>query len=323
MQRINPPRYLHKPIATMDDLAKRLGVSKNELSYLIDNGENYIYPNAPETKASGGIRQTYRIGKRLRKLQDKIKFRIFRHVEWPLYLHGAIKDEKAPRDHITDAKAHSYGAHTINLDVSRFFPSISSEQVYLMWLSGFKFSPEVAKALMKLTTRDDWLYEGAPTSPLIANMIFGEHEANLVQEYIHQGITYTRFVDDITISSRGRIEDQKLGAIIGQVYGMLLNKGLQPNRKKQKVYIGEGRGNVHAIITRRGRLLYEKSRRKRIKLEAYNLLKSAEEIGRDSDDYRSRYNSTLGKLSMMRRLHPQEAQREIDKLLEMAPLKRT
>ncbi|AJD49746.1 retron reverse transcriptase [Isoalcanivorax pacificus W11-5] len=174
---------------------------------------------------------------------------------------------------------------------------------------------------MKLTTREYWLYEGAPTSPLIANMIFGQHEADLVEEYIRQEITYTRFVDDITISSPRKMEDQKLGSIIRQIYGMLLNKGLQPNRKKQKVYIGAGRGNVHAIITRRGRVHYEKSRRKQIKLEAYNLLKSAEETGRDTDEYRSRYNSILGKLSMMRRLHPQEAQREIDKLIEMAPLK--
>ena len=232
------PKYKHKPIATIGSLSRHLGITEQELQYLSENTAHFVYPNTPEPKKSGGVRQTYRVDKRLKALHSAIKAKIFRKVRWPYFLHGSIRDRDKPRDHITDAAAHSRGSHTVNLDVSQFFPSISREYVYLMWLSGFRFSPTVAEVLTKLTTLNGWLYEGAATSPLIANMIFGAHEADLVDQLNRKGVVYTRYVDDITLSATSRIDSALLGDCIRQIYGMLINKGLAPNRRKQKAYIG-------------------------------------------------------------------------------------
>lgn len=316
---MNGPKYRYKPIATVAALSKHLGISERELISLGGEASRLAYPNKPEPKKSGGFRQTYRVDRRLKAVHEAVKLQIFRKVKWPTFLHGSIWDPALPRDHITDALEHAHGVHIVNLDVSKFFSSLSSEQVYRMWLSGFGFSPTVAKLLTDITTLDGRLYEGAATSPLIANMIFGKHEADLAEKFSKKSITYTRYVDDITLSSTTRIDGMMLGDCIRQVYGMLINKGLAPNRKKQKVYIGAGMGKIHSITARRGRVHYEKGRRKAIKLEAYNLVKEAAEHGTKGEAYAAKYRSVIGKLVMMRRLHPEEAQIELDKLIGVAP----
>jgi hypothetical protein len=56
-------------------------------------------------------------------------------------------------------------------DMKNFFPYISHHQVFEVFRRN-DFSPDVSHILTKLTTYKEGLPQGAPTSPIIANLVF-------------------------------------------------------------------------------------------------------------------------------------------------------
>ena len=65
----------------------------------------------------------------------------------------------------------------------------------------FDFSPTVARYLTKLTTYKGKLPQGAPTSPIVANLVFVKTGKRLQKFAAFNNLTFTSFVDDLTFSS--------------------------------------------------------------------------------------------------------------------------
>ena len=63
------------------------------------------------------------------------------------------------------------------------------------------YSPTVSRYLTKLTTYKGRLPQGAPTSPLIANLVFVKTGEKLNTLSKKQNLTFTSFIDDLTFSS--------------------------------------------------------------------------------------------------------------------------
>jgi hypothetical protein len=183
-----------------------------------------------ETKRDGSIRQTFDAYPRLKNIQIRIKERLLQRVIFPAYLHGSLRG-RSPR---TNAATHVQAKITFAEDISNFFPSASRALVQRVWVKFFGFSEDVAELLTMLTTRDGGLPQGAVTSSYLANLAFWDYEPNLVKTFALRGLRYSRYVDDVTVSSRERLTKDEMTYVVSQVYGMLLHHGFLPNRKKHE-----------------------------------------------------------------------------------------
>ncbi|HAO08984.1 MAG TPA: hypothetical protein DCQ50_18845 [Chryseobacterium sp.] len=63
------------------------------------------------------------------------------------------------------------------------------------------FSPSVARILTKITTYQKSLPQGAPSSPIIANLVFLPAARELYQLASDNNITFSAFLDDLSFSS--------------------------------------------------------------------------------------------------------------------------
>lgn len=116
------------------------------------------------------------------------------------------------------------------VDIDSFFDSITEGQTRVIFSNLFRFSPDVSELLAKICTYCDFLPQGAPTSPAIANMIFFEQEPKMAHYFEGKGVRYTRFVDDIFISHPDRNTD--LEFYRQRILRTIKSYGFLPNEKK-------------------------------------------------------------------------------------------
>lgn len=283
------PRYEYQSISSLKSLAKALDVPVNVLTETAKNSDQYYIQNKPIEK-KGKTRITYSVSEPLKSLHEIIKTNIFQKVLFPSYLQGAIKsDEITSRDYIYDAMIHSKHRFFISEDISNFFPSITYLEVYKLWLYFFKFTKPVAELLARITTYNGIVPQGSKTSSYIANLIFWQREGDLVKQLKTQGITYTRFVDDITLSSNHYIPKPEVSKIISSIYGMMLRHGVKPNRSKH--FIGSCKNNIqiHNINVGGKRPSLGKKKLNEIRMSVYNCIKKAHQHGTTGAAYLKQY----------------------------------
>ena len=206
---MNRPCFKGRPIATLDALARALHFSPRQLRWAIERADTLYRHTKPIAKSDGSVRQTYDPAAPLKNIQRRINRNIFNRVMFPTYLQGGIRDRNNPRHCIANAKLHSGATIVINEDISSFFPSITKQQVRDIWQNLFHFPPEIAEALTILTTYQGILPQGAPTSSYLANLVLWRQEPELVTNLAARGIRYSRYVDDITLSSKRFLNNHK------------------------------------------------------------------------------------------------------------------
>lgn len=223
------PSYKNKPIGYVRALARALGKSVKELRHLAATAP-YMY-SIHKVDGSGKMQKiTYDPAPLLKEVQRKIIKVILASVKYPQYVNGGIKE----RNYRDDCQLHIRAKTVIGLDIATFFESVTQDEVKKIWLRFFRFSPEVAELLTQLTTHEGHLPRGAPTSSYIANLIFWDIEPRMRESLMHRNIRYSRFIDDVSLSSERYLNDQDINHAISSVYGMFISKGVKPNRKKSK-----------------------------------------------------------------------------------------
>ncbi|WP_169735886.1 reverse transcriptase family protein [Thiothrix lacustris] len=294
--------YPHKPIASIESLAKTLDVTEAELLEVAQNSDSLFFVAKCVKKENGKVRVTYDARPALKNIHDRIKIALFRVVKYPFYLQGGISG----RDYISNTKIHAGKKFLITEDVSNFFPSIQDSVVKKMWLYFFHFSPEVADVLTKLTTHNGFVPQGAKTSGYIANLILWDKEPVLVEYLRKKGMSYSRLVDDITISCDYKPSKKLLASMISDVYGMLLSKDVKPNRGKHKIMTQGEKQRIHNLNVDKGRPSLPKSKRADIRAAVFQCEEMAK-YGRKTEEYNKLFNSTVGRVATMKRLHPTQA----------------
>ena len=216
--------YSHRPIVKLSSLEKIFGKTINELEKIISNIESYYKENKPNMKG----RVTNRVLNPLKIIQWEINENFLKKVYFPKYTHGFIEK----RSIMTNASQHLQKKILINVDIKKFYDNCKTDIIFNIWKYFFKFSDEGSRILTGLTTLNGKLPQGTCTSPRLSNLIFWKDEPKLVSKFISLGLSYTRYGDDISISSCERKTNKEQENIISDVYGMLKSNGFSPNRKK-------------------------------------------------------------------------------------------
>ena len=175
---------------TVEELARRLGVSERELTALSPSYSTFLIP-----KRSGGQRQIHAPSPELKLIQKLILHRLLLRLRAHPHAVGFERGHSI----VTNAVCHVGQAVVAKLDIVDFFASTTAKRVtaYFRFIG---WNREAASLITKLCTHNGGLPAGAPTSPRISNLVNYGLDARMAALAKTVGATYTRYADDITIS---------------------------------------------------------------------------------------------------------------------------
>lgn len=210
-----------------------LGFKRSEIRTLLENIDNKYNvwsevktdkQNNPKTYLDGTVKKrTFRNPSTLLKeIQKRIRLNIINKVPLPNNVHGFVKK----RSNITNAKEHQGNKYLFETDLQEFYPNIGSKRVYEIFIE-LGYSTHISHWLTKLTTKDDELPQGSPTSPGISNLIFLKTDNKLNEFCKANSIKYTRYADDLTFSSQ-----QDFGDKIQEILNIVINDNFKISRRK-------------------------------------------------------------------------------------------
>lgn len=245
-------------------LCKILSVSPATLDFVVANIDKYYYLiSNPKINKKTGLplidkkgnprtRDLYPSINILKKIQQKIYHNLLKKITLPPYAFGGVER----KDNILNAKMHQGNKFVFNTDLRNYYPSINHGQVSSMLLSR-GFSKEVASILTKLTTYKGQLPQGTPTSPYLANLVFVKagNEINMLAK--EHGLTFTTFVDDITISAKSNFK-----ILIPDIINIITSKGFFISHNK--TFYQTKRPKVTNVIVMNNGIYLEKEYKDRI-----------------------------------------------------------
>lgn len=204
-------------------LEKTLGYSIKSIRYFVDQKDKNVFKKTIIQNRNGKPKErvVYNTSVNFKVLLRQLNKKILQKAVFPTGVLGGIVGNS-----IDDmAKKHCGKEALFSIDLKDFFQNINSGMVFSMFdLSGC--SNEICGLLTDLVTYNNFLPQGFPTSPMVANII----AYNLDVAHFHitkkNNLTRTRWIDDIVFS--GRITDIKASthSIVGAVgkCGFLMNK---------------------------------------------------------------------------------------------------
>ena len=180
-------------------MATLLHVSDTELIYLLFRNGGPRYRQFTIRKRAGGARIINAPRGSLKIVQQKLN-QVLQAVYRPKApVHGFARD----RSIVSNAKRHA-GRHWIfNLDIENFFPTIHFGRVLGMFSGRTYGLPRpAALALAQICCYRRALPQGAPTSPVVSNMVCRPLDSQLLHFAASHYCQYTRYADDITFSAK-------------------------------------------------------------------------------------------------------------------------
>lgn len=165
------------------------------------------------------------------------------------------------RSVVTNASVHIGMNYVFNIDLKDFFPSIHQARVWKrLQVPPFNFPQPIANLVAGLCcmkdSREDGdgnirdvfvLPQGAPTSPVITNMICDRMDFYLSRLAKRFGLNYTRYADDITFSSMHYVY-RKDGKFMMELQRIINEQGFTINEDKIRLQKKGARQEVTGII---------------------------------------------------------------------------
>lgn len=165
------------------------------------------------------------------------------------------------RSVVSNAEIHKGQNYVFNIDLKDFFPSIEQARVWKrLQIAPFHFPIAIASLIsglcaMKESRQNDdgtlryvfVLPQGAPTSPIITNMICDKMDRRLAGLAKRFGLHYTRYADDITFSSMHNVY-QNNSAFRKELERIIKDQGFTMNEAKTRLQKKGSRQEVTGVI---------------------------------------------------------------------------
>lgn len=210
--------------------------------------------------------------------------------------HGFVKG----RSIVSHASAHREGKEFFLADLENFFPSIGLPRVISVYAK-LGYNHEIATTLALLSTLDQRLPQGAPTSPYISNICSLVLDARLTELSNRYGLVYTRYADDMAFSG-ARISLRFCEA----VREIVREEGFNVNERKSLLMRNHGKVIITGISLSRGRLCVPRETKRRIRSEAHFLARNGviKESGRSGIFDPLHVDRVLGRLTYWSLVEP-------------------
>ena len=196
-------------------LARHLGVSVDDLLEVAESAGRWceelllLDPARPNKQ-----RTVLNVFGPLRKMQAKM----LRQVLLPKlpvsnFSHGGVRGR-----HIkTNVEQHIGSTFVFTADISNFYPTVSHNRVYRLFVEDFACTPDVARICTKLCTYKHHLALGLITSPILADQVMCRIDARIAGLCRDAGLVYTRYVDDLTISGSFDLKESGFSDLVQRI----------------------------------------------------------------------------------------------------------
>jgi RNA-directed DNA polymerase len=256
-------------LQSFEDLANLLEVKPTYLNYLLYKIPLKDRYNKFELKKkSGGKRVIANPIPPIKIIQKKLLQVLEAVYEPRCSAFGFIKTrgirENANRHSVhKDTKTHKKKLKlkfVLNIDIKDFFPSIHFGRVRGLFANlPYKLPLKVATWLAQICCYDYGLPQGAPTSPIISNMICNRLDSQLQRLAQHRRCTYTRYADDITFSTNISrfptliaLRESDGSVLVGkELEEILTRNGFQINQAKVRLQTSTQRQEITGLIVNR------------------------------------------------------------------------
>lgn len=176
------------------------------------------------------------------------------------------------RSVVDNARKHVGMNYVLNLDLENFFPSIPQARVWgALQSKAVGFNRGIASAVAGLcctemtffegrpvlmtkelpkdavTEKRNVLPQGAPTSPILTNIVCRNLDRKLSRLARHYGLNYTRYADDITFSSHHNVY-QKDGEFMRALHETIASENFSVNAAKTRLQVKGRRQEVTGLV---------------------------------------------------------------------------
>ena len=233
-------------------LAELLNVNYAQLTvvaYKESGKSNYKSFSIP--KKNGDTREICAPKDKLKNLQSRLK-NLLEEIYEP---HVAASAFICGRGLIYNAKRHVKKNFVFNIDLVGFYDQINFGRVRGILMSKpYSIPNKTATLIANICCLNNKLPQGAPTSPIISNMICRRMDRQLSKFAMENRAQYSRYADDITLSSRITLEgiafktDADNVEPSRQLRELIETNGFNINHKKTRLFTSNEKQVVTGLV---------------------------------------------------------------------------
>lgn len=255
----------------LEQMNRDLGIDKQ---YILNcSKRNDLYAKYYIQKKNGGYRKILHPSKELKTLQYWLVRNIFSKFKISKYSTAYQKGCSIKKN----AEYHKDGKYILHTDIVHFFESITRDSL----LSFFDRNRDIIREL-QLSENDIeiildlvlynglYLVVGSVASPIISNCIMYDFDIRMSELAKKMNMKYSRYADDIVVSSSDYIDK----SILGKIDELLEEYNLKRNVEKTYFMCRSGRREITGIVVdnNKNTLSIGHKRYNQIKRDVYNLL---------------------------------------------------
>ncbi len=287
-------------------LSNILGIKWKSFKNIINNSDKMYY-RFDIPKKSGGKRIISMPDKELLIIQKKIQEKILDNVPVHNNAYGFVKNKSI----IDNARVHLNKEKILNIDLKDFFPSIHRGRVFYIFKNICKYDNNTSYCLTKLTTFRNSIPQGAPTSPVISNIVSFMMDVRLSKLAEKFNIDYTRYADDITFSGKKENINKSLLKIVSNI---IEECGFHINENKTRFASNAGRQEVTGLIVNNEEISIPNNYLKSIRQELYYVKKYGLKEHRERVGFKNKYykDHLLGKILFVRQINKEKGEKLLD-----------
>ncbi len=246
-------------IIDIKHLASMIGVNDDILDKMIVHPERY-YRSFTIPKRQGGEREICAPYPVLMMVQRWIYDNILSpSIAFPEPVVGFVPGKSV----LNNAAPHLGNPFVLKMDIKDFFPSVTINRVISVFRN-LGYHHRLAYGLAALCCYNGALPQGAPTSPVLSNIIAKRLDKRIIGFADKIGLTYSRYADDITLSGE-RIETSHIRFI----EHLVKDEGFVVNQTKTQLLGPKVKKVVTGVSISSGKATIPRNMKRRIRQEAY------------------------------------------------------
>lgn len=250
-------------ILSLDHLASLTGIEECVMTEMISSNKKF-YRTFTIPKRTGGTRAICAPYPSLKQVQDWIyRVLLLPRTQLPECAVGFIPGKSI----VDNATPHIGSKCLLKMDLKDFFPSIKLTRI----IAAFQYLgyyPRMAYYLARLCCEGDHLPQGAPTSPILSNIIAKHLDMRLSGLAKRYGFVYTRYADDLSFSG-----DWIPVKFIEAVCAVVVEEGFVINQEKTKILGPWSRKIITGVSISSGKSCIPRATKRHIRQEMYYIKK--------------------------------------------------
>lgn len=237
------------------ELADVLNLPLRKLTYILyAKGVESYYEEFEIPKKSGDMRHICAPNGDLKAVQRRLADFLYTHHKKYVEdnhicadISHAFEKEKGI---ISNAANHRNKKYIVNVDLENYFDSFHFGRVcgFFEKNKEFEYEHEVAVLIAKLACFQGRLPQGAPSSPVITNLISNNLDMNVLKIIKKYKLHYTRYADDMTFSTNDNHFMERYDEFIGELEKVIIRNGFLINKNKTRLTFNDNRQVVTGLV---------------------------------------------------------------------------